>query len=77
MHGVIKGSSSRPDSARVLLELHVEIVRLQCDPWVGFVYSEDNIADLPSRGEFALLRSLGAIEREMVLPELDGCFGTM
>ena len=26
-------------------------MQLQCDPWISFVYSEDNIADLPSRGD--------------------------
>ena len=40
-------------------------------PWFGFVYSEDNIADLPSRGDFHLMHRLGAWYRTCVLPALD------
>ena len=68
--GLVKGTSPRPASARILLEYHVQIFRLQCQPWVSFVYSEDNISDLPSRGDFALLESVGAVRRRLVFPTL-------
>ena len=68
--GMVKGTSPAPASARILLEYHVQVFRLQCQPWVSFVYSEDNIADLPSRGDFALLTSLGAERRRMVFATL-------
>eukprot|EP00310_Coccolithus_braarudii_P011596 CAMPEP_0183379174 /NCGR_PEP_ID=MMETSP0164_2-20130417/125291_1 /TAXON_ID=221442 /ORGANISM="Coccolithus pelagicus ssp braarudi, Strain PLY182g" /LENGTH=806 /DNA_ID=CAMNT_0025556753 /DNA_START=1 /DNA_END=2424 /DNA_ORIENTATION=+ len=68
--GMVKGTSPAPASARILLEYYVQVFRLQCQPWVSFVYSEDNIADLPSRGDFALLMSLGAERRRMVFPTL-------
>ena len=50
--GLIKGTSSSPHTALVLLDYHITTVELQCDPWVGFVYSEDNLSDPPSRGDF-------------------------
>ena len=72
--GMIKGASASADSAAIILELHLAVLRLSCDPWVGFVYSEDNISDLPSRGQRELLLKMEAIERPMVLPSLPGCF---
>ena len=62
------------NSSRILLDVDVQMVRLQCDPWFGFVYSEDNISDLPSRGDFTLMESLGAEFRAMVFPQLRGYF---
>ena len=72
--GLIKGTSASPNSSRILLDVHVQMIRLQCDPWFGFVYSEDNISDLPSRGDFTLMESLGAEFRTMVFPQLRGYF---
>ena len=57
-----------------MLEHHIQLVSLQCDPWVGFVYSEDNLSDPPSRGDFRLMRSLGARRRQMVFPRLHGFY---
>ena len=59
-----------PDSARILQALAVRIMWLGCYPWFSFVYSEDNISDGPSRGEFGLLLSLGAKRRKLVRPTL-------
>ena len=70
--GIIKGSSNKPDSARVIDALHVELVALSCQPWFGFVYSEDNLADDPSRGEWRTLTRLDAQRRECRLPLLAG-----
>ena len=47
--GIVKGSSGKPDSARIIDALHVELVALACQPWFGFVYSEDNLSDDPWR----------------------------
>ena len=68
--GSISGYSGKPDSARVLHALAVSTMRLRCYPWYGFVYSEDNISDGPSRGDFSLLDSLGARRCELVMPRL-------
>ena len=72
MQCCIKGSSGRRDMALILLDLHTQIFRLQCDPWFGFVYSEDNLSDLPSRSDYTLLQSLGARFRVCVFPPLEG-----
>ena len=68
--GSISGFSSKTDSAGLLHVLAVEIMGLGCYPWFGFVYSEDNISDGPSRGDFAALRALGAVRRKLVRPRL-------
>jgi hypothetical protein len=69
--GLIKGSSGKPDSARIINAMHVELMALQCQTWFGFVYSEDNLSDGPSRGDYALLQRLGAIWRPCKLPRID------
>ena len=68
--GFIKAYSSRPDCARVIDALVARILQLSCRPWFGFVYSEDNMSDLPSRGSFGLLASLGSERRVLVRPSL-------
>ena len=70
LYNCIGGYSGKPDSALVIAELHIALAKLGCRPWFSFVYSEDNIADLPSRFDFLLMRQLGAIRRECVLPSL-------
>ena len=70
--GIVKGSSNKPDSARIIDALHVELVALSCQPWFSFVYSEDNLADDPSRGVWDRLRMLRALVRDVVLPPLAG-----
>ena len=68
--GSIKAYSSRPNCARVIDALVARILKLSCRPWFGFVYSEDNLSDLPSRGSFELLVSLGSKRRALVRPSL-------
>ena len=69
--GLIKGSSGKADSARIINAMHVELLALRVQTWFGFVYSEDNLSDLPSRGEFRLLEALGAAWRSCKLPRVD------
>jgi hypothetical protein len=66
--GLVSAYSSSADSCAIIHAYYVLAVTLRPAAWFSFVYSEDNIADLPSRGEFALLLSLGAIRRDCVLP---------
>mgnify|MGYP006965232378 FL=1 len=49
---------------------HSVMSRLGITPWLEYVGTEDNIADLPSRGEFGLLYTLGGPDsfRPAVLP---------
>ena len=67
---LISGYSPHPDSARVVHEYHLQVARLACYPWLSFVYSQDNIADLPSRGEFTKLAELGSVSFDIVWPDL-------
>ena len=66
LSGSIKGYSGKPDCARLVHALVVRILRLACRPWFGFVYSEDNLSDDPSREEFGLLKWLGSTRRVLV-----------
>lgn len=68
--GLIKGYSDKPDSARIINMVHAQAVRYSCFPWFGFVYSEDNIADGPSRGVFSDVEKLGAAVSQLVWPDL-------
>ena len=40
--------------------------------WIDRVPSDDNLSDLPSREEYELLYSMGAVWREPVIPDLSG-----
>ena len=71
-YSLISGYSDKADCSRVIHEYHLAILKLRCFPWIGFVYSGDNIADLPSRADFQLVRRLGAQFRVAVIPRLDG-----
>ena len=70
-----KVDTLKPDCARLIDALVVRILRQACRPWFGFVYSEDNLSDLPSREEFGLLQKLNSTRRVLVRPSLGtlGC----
>lgn len=68
---LIKGYSSTPDSAGIVHAFHSFNSALQSDIWFEYVASKANIADLPSRGDFTLLRRLGSREYPCILPSLD------
>ena len=70
LRGLIKGSSGKPDSARLINEYSIAVLKLACRPWLSFVYSEDNLSDLPSRRDFQLMRTLRAVRRQGRLPSL-------
>ena len=71
-YSLMSGYSGKADCALVIHEYHLQILRLKCYPWLGFVYSGDNISDLPSRNEFGLVQRLGATFRTAVMPNLVG-----
>ena len=73
--GAINGASSSPDMARIVSALHLRWAELRVDPWVEFVRSKANIADLPSRvpdvgvaEATRLLRAMGAVRVPFVMP---------
>ena len=68
--GLVSGYSGHADSGALIHAFHVCMSQCRSRPWFSFVYSEDNISDLPSRFEYALLRSMGAVRRRCVVPSL-------
>ena len=72
MSNMVSGYSGKPDSANIIGAAQEAILSLACYPWFGFVSSGDNLSDLPSRHDFALLRRLGAKYRPCVLPDFSG-----
>ena len=59
------GSSNQFSSSIIYTYLELE-QRLQLRPWFARVGTYSNIADGPSRGDFALVRKLGATVKEFV-----------
>ena len=66
-HGTRKGSARSWDHASLVHCLWTKAAKLGIDLQVERVPSDDNIADLPSREEYCLLRSLGAVFEEPLL----------
>ena len=58
---------------------HACIAQLRVAPWVEYVHTDDNIADLPSRDEFSLLQTLGGEGsfRAAVIPPLSPFVGPL
>ena len=64
---VRSGRASAWDHSRIIHAMWFLIARTRCSPWFARVPSAENIADLPSREEYGLLRLLGA---DFVTPRL-------
>ena len=79
VYSMAKGYSGAADSARVVNLYHACIAQLRVTPWVEYVHTDDNIADLPSRGEFSLLQTLGGEGsiRAAVIPSLSSFVGPL
>ena len=72
LFGLAKGYSGDLDSARLIHVFHTVLAAVGANPWMEFVASGANIADQPSRDEFALLRELGAVYFEVGWPPIGG-----
>jgi len=57
MFGLAKGYSADIDSARLISVFHVMNAAVRANVWFEYVPSGANISDLPSRGDFELLRT--------------------
>ena len=79
VYSLVKGYCGAADSARVVNVFHSAMCRLGVTPWLEYVGTEDNIADLPSRGEFGLLYTLGGPDsfRSAVLPPASSFTGLL
>lgn len=69
--GLIRGYAGAIDSAHIVHAFHALNAGLRTDVWFEYIASKANIADLPSRMDFDLLRRLRAQERPCVLPATD------
>ena len=72
VYSLAKGYSGAADSARVVNLYHACVAQLGVTPWLEYVGTDDNIADLPSRGEYGVLQILGGSGsfRVAVIPPL-------
>lgn len=79
VYALAKGYSGAPDSARVVNLFHTTASRLGVTPWIEYVHTDDNLADLPSRGELGLLWTLGGASsyRDAVVPPLASFVGPL
>ena len=66
---LIKGYARAEDLAKIVHAFAFINLGLQCVIWFEYVRSKANVADFPSRGDFALLRGLGAHCVPLVLPD--------
>ena len=64
------GYSREADCSRMTHFFHAISAALQCRVWFEYVASGANIADLPSRGEFAKLIELSSVPFTAVWPDL-------
>jgi len=65
---LLHGTSRKPDNSLLVSVFHLFNAGLQARPYWHWVSSKANIADLPSRGDFDLLNSLGSIWIHMQIP---------
>ena len=70
MYSLFKGYSSKDDSSLLVNLFHLMLARLHLDIWWEYVASKANIADLPSRDDFKLLRLLKCIFIKPMMPTL-------
>ena len=70
---LVKGYSSRPDSAKILYAFWAMVAGLGALPWFYYVRSEANVGDFPSRDKEIeyLVSELQAVEIEFVMPPFD------
>ena len=60
LSALVHGYASTHDQARMVNQFHLMMAGMRTRPWLEYVPSLANIADLPSRGKFELLERLGA-----------------
>jgi hypothetical protein len=70
----IKDYSKSPDSARIVHCIHAVLVAFDINVWFEYVPSKENISDGPSRGESALVESLGFKFGKPLLPSAADLF---
>ena len=69
LSNLISCSSKDLDCAWMVHDFAIRAARLSCGVWFDYVRSKANLADLPSRGEFALLLAMGSVEVLTSVPQ--------
>ena len=59
-HAVIRGGSKQPDHNQLVHRIWSFCFDHKVSPWLSTVPSDDNVADGPTRGDYAVLASLGS-----------------
>ena len=67
-----KGSCRADDHNALIHEIWSIALTYGMNLWLDRVPSDDNLSDLPSREEYALLEEIGAVWRPPLIPELSG-----
>ena len=68
---LLHGYSGKPDSAMLVNIFHMFNAALRCNIFWDFVKSADNIADLPSRKSFDLMKRMNMEWVDTDIPELE------
>ena len=66
----VHGYVGKEDLAQLVNVYHMTAAALRARTYLDYVPSKANIADLPSRGEYALTHSMGAARGKMLVPGL-------
>jgi len=70
--GLIKGYSSKPDSARIVHAFYLLMFKLRTRVWFEHVVSDANVSDMPSRGDVSYLtEALSSNEIALYIPPFE------
>ena len=69
-HGTAKGSARAFDHNALIHSVWMQALIQRFQLWVYRVPTDDNLSDLPSRGEYAILSELGAVWHEPSMASL-------
>ena len=69
-HGTAKSSAKAFDHNALIHNVWMQALEQHFGLWVYRVPTDDNLSDLPSRGEYELLKEIGAVWHEPCMAEL-------
>ena len=68
--GTVKGSAKAFDHNALIHNVWMQALVQRFELWVYRVPTDDNLSDLPSRGEYALLHEMGAVWQEPCIAQM-------
>ena len=69
-HGTAKGSAKAWDHNALIHNVWLQALQQHFSLWVYRVPTDDNLSDLPSRGEYELLQEIGAVWHDPYIAEI-------